>query len=154
MNLFVRPWRHCFDFRGRSRRLEGVVFLATLLAGIPVVGGFGEVVTYFIGAPFPSLALGGGYFSLVIEPGGWPLLVYLALCIAPALALGVRRLHDFGLSGLLLLVLLVPIIGLFFGVVLAVVMTFLRDAPGPNRYGPDPRVPEPISTDELDEVFS
>ena len=48
MDIVLRPWRHCFDFEGRSRRTEFalfhlvnlVVFVALLIAGGALVGSF------------------------------------------------------------------------------------------------------------------
>lgn len=154
MTLLLRPWRHCCDFRGRSRRLEGVLFLATSLAGFVIVAAVGEFVMIRTGSPFASLSLGGKYAMLTIQPHAWPALIYLALCLVPGVALCVRRLHDMGLSGWLLAPCLVPIIGVFFGVVLAVAMLFPRDKTGGGRFGPDPRDPVPMPSDELASVFS
>ncbi len=155
MNALVHPWRHCFDFRGRSRRLEVLLFFATVFTGLVVVAGVGELIMGVIGAPFPPIKLGSDTFGIVLPPHGWPAAIYLMLCLVPGLALSARRLHDYGLSGLLLLAWVVPVVGLFVGPVLALVIIFLRDAEGARRYGPDPRDPEGADgTVALGEIFS
>jgi uncharacterized membrane protein YhaH (DUF805 family) len=62
------------------------------------------------------------------------LLVLNALMLWPALALGTKRLHDQGISGLWLVGYLIPLINL----ILAIQIGFVRGMPGPNRYGADP----------------
>ncbi|MFE5342664.1 DUF805 domain-containing protein [Isoptericola sp. NPDC056578] len=63
------------------------------------------------------------------------LLVILLACLLPDLAVTARRLHDTGLSGMWLLLWLVP--GL--GALAVFLMTVLPGDRGPNRFGPDPR---------------
>ena len=52
-----------------------------------------------------------------------------------ASVLAIRRLHDRGLSGLLLILLLVPVLGPLW----CLVQLLRRGAAGSNRFGPDPR---------------
>src|SRR3569832_1749448 len=99
IELLTRPWRHWADFRGRSRRLEALLFLATVLAGAVVIGAVGEVAMNLTGASLPPLRLGNQFVTLTIEPRGWPLLFYFTLCFVPGLALSVRRLHGGGRAG-------------------------------------------------------
>lgn len=62
------------------------------------------------------------------------LLYGLALFI-PGLAVAVRRLHDIGKSGWMLLINLIPIIGFIWFLIL-----LIRDSdPGDNKYGPNPK---------------
>ncbi|MDQ1752171.1 MAG: hypothetical protein QOE71_3227 [Pseudonocardiales bacterium] len=62
------------------------------------------------------------------------LIIILALII-PSLAVTVRRLHDTGHSGWLVLISLIPFIG---SIVLLVFMCS-NSQPGPNSYGPSPK---------------
>lgn len=68
-------------------------------------------------------------------------LVWLALFI-PALAATVRRLHDRGLSGWLVVVFgllgLIPMVGFLFGLGFIVLLA-LPGTDGSNQYGPDPK---------------
>jgi uncharacterized membrane protein YhaH (DUF805 family) len=65
----------------------------------------------------------------------------VALDFALGLSLYVRRFHDLGKSAWWLLVLLIPIVGLIYGVIDC---GFVRGDYGPNRYGPDPVGPRSI----------
>ena len=58
--------------------------------------------------------------------------------LIPTIALGVRRLHDIGKSGLWYLLILVPLVG---PVILLIWFCRLGDY-GENAYGPDPKVAE------------
>lgn len=58
-----------------------------------------------------------------------------AMLLWPALAVAIKRWHDRDRSGWWVLVLLVPVVG---WVWMLVVNGFLPGTPGPNRYGPPP----------------
>ena len=66
--------------------------------------------------------------------GGIYILVML-LMVIPSVAMGVRRLHDIGKSGWWMLLLLFPLIG---GIWL-LVMFATKGNTGPNEYGADPK---------------
>ncbi len=131
MEWYFMIWRKYAEFNGRSRRKEywfGMLFnlLAILvLAGVGVAG----------------LAISEDYGGVLFIPMG---LYYLAMII-PFLAVSVRRLHDTGKSGWLMLLFIVlgmiPIVGLISGIVQIVIMCQDGD-PGPNEYGPNPKFPE------------
>ena len=61
--------------------------------------------------------------------------LYLVLVLLPAIAVGVRRLHDTGRSGWWLLLSIVPIIG----PLVLLVFNVQDSAPGDNRYGANPK---------------
>jgi len=62
--------------------------------------------------------------------------LYWLATLLPTLAVGVRRLHDTGRSGLWILVGLVPILGW-----IVLVFLYLMDSePGTNPYGPNPKL--------------
>ena len=63
----------------------------------------------------------------------WPLVAFL-----PSLAVTVRRLHDTGKSGLLLLLFLIPFVN-FILVIVFFVFYCMDSAPGDNQYGPNPK---------------
>jgi uncharacterized membrane protein YhaH (DUF805 family) len=119
--------RACFskyaEFSGRARRSEFWWFtLFTLLA---------------------SAALGIVDRALFgVAPDGQPVSVLNALftlaVLLPAIAVGVRRLHDTDRSGWWYLLILIPVLG-------ALVLIFLfaqTGSTGPNRFGPDPLAAE------------
>jgi uncharacterized membrane protein YhaH (DUF805 family) len=66
---------------------------------------------------------------------GVPTSLYSVAVLLPALAVGVRRLHDTNRSGWWLLLYAVPVIGL---IVLVVFLAQDSD-PAKNRYGPNPK---------------
>jgi uncharacterized membrane protein YhaH (DUF805 family) len=103
------------DFTGRARRSEYWYFVLFNIAGQFVTG----LLDAFL---FGSNGLGliNGMFGLAV--------------LLPALAVGVRRLHDIGRSGWWLLISFVPLVG----VILLIVWFCRQGDPGPNRFGPDP----------------
>lgn len=61
--------------------------------------------------------------------------VYALALLVPGIAVGVRRLHDIGNSGWMLLVGLIPLIGAIWLIIL-----FCKDSqPGANEYGENPK---------------
>jgi uncharacterized membrane protein YhaH (DUF805 family) len=61
--------------------------------------------------------------------------IYTLVILIPAIAVGVRRLHDVGKTGWMLLVAFIPIIGFIWLLVL-----FVTDSDqGSNKYGPNPK---------------
>ena len=93
-------------------------------------------------------ALGGIGLAISEDYGGVlfiPLGIYILAVIIPEIAVSVRRLHDSGKSGWLLLLLIVlgiiPIIGLLASVAQIVLMCLDSD-PGDNQYGPNPKLSE------------
>jgi uncharacterized membrane protein YhaH (DUF805 family) len=158
----LRPLKRFADFSGRSPRAE---YWWWVLA-VVVIGLFlGAVDAWQLGGPVV-----GGY-------GPLGLMFMLAIMI-PGLAVTVRRLHDtdrsgwwavlkaggyaFGLSGTsfagsqltslgsgLLALAVVLILGWLCVAVLVFVFLATGGTGGPNRYGPDPYVP-----DQLEEVFA
>jgi len=71
------------------------------------------------------------------QPNGY-LVSYLALGLLPAaVSAGSRRAHDFGQSGWIAAITVIPYIGWI--AVLALI--FIPGTPGPNQYGPDPKAP-------------
>ncbi|ELR64794.1 Hypothetical protein C942_01882 [Photobacterium marinum] len=61
--------------------------------------------------------------------------VYSLIVLVPAIAVGVRRLHDTGRTGWWMLIGLIPLIGF-----LVLLYFFVLDSnPGSNEYGPNPK---------------
>jgi uncharacterized membrane protein YhaH (DUF805 family) len=107
--------RSCFSkyatFTGRAPRSEYWFFVVFQILV--------NVVTVAVDRAMDTTAIGA--------------LVDLVL-ILPALAVGVRRLHDIDKSGWWLLVGLIPLVGWLF----IIIWACTKGSLGPNRFGPDP----------------
>ena len=126
---FVKVLRHYADFSGRARRKEYWMF--TLFNVIFYFAW--SILTGIIFALFSN----GNSDSLTAAVYGYSLMMML-----PGLAVSVRRLHDLGKSGWMMLVGFIPVVG---GIWLLVLM-LTEGEPGENKYGPNPKTAhEPIS---------
>jgi uncharacterized membrane protein YhaH (DUF805 family) len=109
-----------WSFRGRFGRANywlaavlqlvaffAMVFLAILIASLI---GFSDLAT-----------------KIIIRTG-------FVFYLISVLAVHAKRLHDLDLNGWLVLVLLIPLVGLF----VLIACAFFRGTVGPNKYGPDP----------------
>lgn len=110
------------DFEGRARRTEYWMFtLVNMLIMLPLY------IIGFIGMTSESSLLSTVGFGLYM--------LYGFAVLVPSLAVGVRRLHDTGKSGWMLLVSIIPIIGFFWLLFLLI----SEGDRGDNQYGPDPK---------------
>lgn len=101
------------NFNGRARRSEYWWFCLANFVIALILSTLGRKISLF---GFVS-----GLYSLAV--------------LIPAIAVGVRRLHDIGKSGWWLFISLVPVIG---SIILIVSMA--KDSePGENQYGPNPK---------------
>ncbi|MGY2897120.1 DUF805 domain-containing protein [Deinococcus sp. UYEF24] len=134
MNAYLNVFRSNYiNFSGRARRREYWTF--TLVNDAILL-----LICLFVAFSIPALLTGsdsrsgGGLTPLGIAVLALYIIVQLAVLL-PALGLSVRRLHDAGFSGWLLLIGLVPGIG---GIALLVLM--LQDSQsGANKWGPNPK---------------
>lgn len=119
MNWYLKALKQYADFKGRSRRKEYWMFLLVnmMVAFILIV------LDNLLGLASETLGYGPLYG------------VYLLATILPGLALSVRRLHDIGKSGWMLLIVLIPLIG---GIWLIVLMAKEGEA-AENKYGINPK---------------
>ena len=131
MDWYLMVLRRYAEFDGRSRRSEYwmfVLFNFLAILALAALGGAGIVI---------SKDYGGILFI--------PLGIYILAATIPGLAVSVRRFHDTGRSGWLLLVFMlvgmIPIIGLIGAVIQIVFMCQDSDA-GTNQYGPSPKYPD------------
>jgi uncharacterized membrane protein YhaH (DUF805 family) len=116
-------------FSGRARRSEywwwsvahTVVGTAWLVLGSLLVVATGESEPV-------SIVVGLSY------------LVMLVGLLVPSIAVTVRRLHDVGRSGWWCLISLAP-----FGGIVLLVFTCMDSEPGPNAYGPWPKLPHRVT---------
>lgn len=121
-------WSNYKKFNGRSRRSE--YWFITLFL----------VLTNVAAAAIDLVILRGDVDQFMANGGGGIVgLVWILVTIVPSLAVQVRRLHDTGKSGWWVLIGLVPFVG---GVVLVIFYLMDSDA-GENKFGPNPKTPQP-----------
>ena len=113
MNWYLEVLKKYAVFTGRARRTEyWMFFLFNLII---------TFVLYFI----ESLAGGPGVLGAL----------YSLAVLIPAIAVGVRRLHDTNRSGWWLLIGFIPFIG-----AIVLIIFFVQDSqPGEHEYGPNPK---------------
>ncbi|MBO7300017.1 MAG: DUF805 domain-containing protein [Tidjanibacter sp.] len=115
---FKKCFRQYADFKGRARRAEYWYFvLYTWLISIAV--SLVDMLTLGVGED--GMGLLGAIFSLVI--------------FIPSLAASVRRMHDTGRSGWVLLLSFIPVIGWIF----VIVYSCQDSQPGSNKWGANPK---------------
>lgn len=124
--------RNYANFNGRSGRPEFWWFylftvLVALVATIPLF-----VLTFLVIIASDNGGAVGLLTALIIIWTIVVIVVSVGLYI-PLLAVGARRLHDYGQSGWWLLLLLVP-----FGNIALIVLWVMDGTPGDNQYGPPP----------------
>jgi uncharacterized membrane protein YhaH (DUF805 family) len=119
MEWYLQALRRYTDFSGRSRRKEYWMFaLFTVIFSVTTT-----ILDYILGTD--SFILNTGFLSFIYGLG----------IFIPTISVSVRRLHDTGKSGWMLLVAIIPLIGAIWLLVL-----FLTDsAPGENQYGSNPK---------------
>ncbi|MCX7549610.1 DUF805 domain-containing protein [Xanthomarina sp. F2636L] len=116
MNWYLKVLKeHYADFNGRARRKEYWMFVLVNL-----------IISWSLA--LLDYAVGSGIFSIIST-------IYSLVIFVPSLAVAVRRLHDIGKSGWYYLLILLPIIGWIWLIVL-----FATDSqPGPNKWGNNPK---------------
>ncbi|MCF8427844.1 MAG: DUF805 domain-containing protein [Bacteroidia bacterium] len=119
MNWYLKVIKQYADFNGRARRTEYWMFALFNIIFIAIAAILDNVLGLTIGEnPY-----GLFYFS------------YALGVFVPGLAVAVRRLHDLGKSGWMILLFLIPIIG---GIWLLVL--FATDGQeNENQFGPNPK---------------
>lgn len=119
MNWYLKCWQQYADFSGRARRKEYWMFYL-----------FNCIVSFVLG--FVLGFIGGltGMMELTYLSYIYGLAVFI-----PSLAVCVGRLHDIGKSGWMYLIVLIPIVGWIWLIVL-----FCTDSqPGTNKWGENPK---------------
>ena len=119
MNWYVKCLKQYADFSGRARRTEYWMFaLFNLIFFIVAM-----VIDNIAKTTIEGLPYGLFYF------------LYSLAVLIPGLAVSVRRLHDVGKSGWMLLIALIPLIG----VIWLLVLMFTDSQFGENQYGTNPK---------------
>jgi uncharacterized membrane protein YhaH (DUF805 family) len=119
MNWYLKALKQYADFGGRARRKEFWMFALFNWIFLIVAMILDNVIGFTVG----ELPYGYLYFA------------YALFVMIPSLALAVRRMHDIGKSGWMLLVALIPLVGAIWLLVL-----YVTDSQaGDNKYGPNPK---------------
>lgn len=119
MKWYLKVLKQYADFSGRARRKEyWMFFLFNMIFGMIAM-----ILDNIFGIAFGGIGYGPLY-------GLYTLAVFI-----PGLAVAIRRLHDVGKSGWMILINLIPIIGVIWFFVLLVT----DSNPGENQYGQNPK---------------
>jgi uncharacterized membrane protein YhaH (DUF805 family) len=115
MEWIIAPLKKYATFSGRARRKEFWMFFLALFVVNAVLGSLsgGDVTS-----PFYMIS---GLFGLAT--------------LLPFIAVTVRRLHDQDKTGLLALLMLIPLLGS----IILLIMCIPAGTAGPNQYGADPK---------------
>lgn len=116
------------NFKGRARRKEYWMF--TLVYVIILMGC--TALDNMLGTVF---MMDGGALGEISMGYGWAYTICGLAHFLPALSLVVRRLHDVGKSGWFYLIILIPLIGIIWLLVLYCTEGQKQD----NKWGPDPK---------------
>jgi uncharacterized membrane protein YhaH (DUF805 family) len=130
MNYLREAWRKSFTYEGRASRKEYWMTVLWYVISVVVSAGLIILLRFPLGLPdFIEEIVFGWLFYLFLLA----LVVYVTGSFLVFLALAVRRIHDIGLSGWLVLIGLVP----FFGTLVIFIFTLIPGNLGDNKYGPD-----------------
>ena len=119
MEYFLHALKNYAVFNGRARRKEYWMFvLFNLLFAIAAM-----LLDNMLGTTTNGVS------------GGYIYMLYSFALLIPGIAVAVRRLHDVGKSGWFMLIVLVPLVG----AVWLLVLFCTEGTPGDNEYGPNPK---------------
>jgi len=124
MNWYLEVLKKYFVFSGRARRKEYWYFVLFNIIAFVVLINIDQAIN------IPEVSIVFQVFSIGI--------------FIPGLAVAIRRLHDVGRSGWFLFIIFVP-----FGTIWLVVSLAKPGVNGPNKYGPDPKNIEAISSSSI-----
>ena len=119
MEYFVHALKNYAVFSGRARRKEYWMFVLFQ-------------VLFAFAAMLLDNMLGTSTNGV---SGGYIYMLYSLALMIPSLAVAVRRLHDVGKSGWFMFIVLVPLVG----VVWLLVLNCTEGTPDDNEYGPNPK---------------
>ena len=119
MNWYLKALKQYADFKGRARRKEYWMFILFNI----IFAFLAALIDNIVGTASPELGYGLFY------------IVYGLAVFIPGLAVTVRRLHDVGKSGWMYFIILIPIIGIIWFIIL-----MIKDSePGSNKWGENPK---------------
>ena len=119
MKYFLKVLKQYADFNGRARRKEYWTFaLFNVLFSVLAI-----LLDNLTGMAMDGMGYGPIYC------------LYVLAVLVPGLAVAVRRLHDVGKSGWMLLVALIPLVGAIW----LLVLMFRDSMPAVNQFGPNPK---------------
>jgi uncharacterized membrane protein YhaH (DUF805 family) len=119
MNYYLKVLQNYATFSGRARRSEYWYFLL-----FNIIFGIGAMLLDNV---FGIGMQGFGYGPIYC--------LYALVVFIPSLAVSVRRLHDVGKSGWFFFIVLIPLIGAIWLIVLMATDSNV----GPNKYGANPK---------------
>ena len=119
MNWYLKVLKEYANFNGRASRKEYWMFTLFNI----IFGGIAMILDSVFGIAIEGVGYGPLYG------------VYVLVLFIPGLAVAVRRLHDIGKSGWMILIALIPVIGAIWILVLMVT----DSNPGENLYGVNPK---------------
>jgi uncharacterized membrane protein YhaH (DUF805 family) len=131
MNYLSDAWKKTFCYTGRASRKEYWMTVLWYAISVLISGAVAILLKLPMGLPFfvQEVILGWLFYLIIIA-----LTLYVMCSFFVFLSLGVRRIHDIGLSGWWMLITLVP----FIGGIVVFIFTLIKGNAGDNKYGPDP----------------
>ena len=119
MSWYIKVLKAYAVFSGRARRKEYWMFvLFNIIFAIVAI-----ILDNILGT-----AMEGVGYGLIYA-------LYMLAVLIPSLAVAVRRLHDTGRSGWMILIALIP----FVGAIWLLVLLVLEGNAGENKFGPSPK---------------
>lgn len=119
MNWYLKVLKQYADFSGRARRKEYWMFVLFNM----IFANVATILDNVLGIAMEGIGYGPLYG------------LYVLAMLIPGLAVAVRRLHDVGKSGWMILIALIPLIGSIWFLVLMVT----DSNAGENQYGQNPK---------------
>jgi uncharacterized membrane protein YhaH (DUF805 family) len=138
MKYYLKVLKEYANFKGRARRSEYWFFVLFNVIFALIAMGIDNLLGTTFNMESPS--------GMVNLPYGYIYMIYLLAVLIPGLAVSVRRLHDVGKSGWLYLVILIPLIGAIW----LLILFFTDSQVGENKWGPNPKGIG--NHDEIDEI--
>jgi uncharacterized membrane protein YhaH (DUF805 family) len=129
MKWYLKVLNKYAIFTGRARRSEFWFFvLFNIIFSVVAL-----ILDNVIGT---TISLHDNTYGDIPMPYGYIYILYVLAVFIPGLAVTVRRLHDVGKSGWMYFIILIPIIGSIW----LLVLLFIDSQTGRNKWGENPKV--------------